>query len=51
MRARDKLILATVEATGTVDKPELYVELKSNMEITAEDKKKNNSCGNHHLQH
>ena len=40
IRANDKLILATVEAAGTVDKPELCAELKSNTKITAEDKKK-----------
>ena len=40
IRANDKLILATVEAAGTVDKPELCAELKSNAKITAEDKKK-----------
>jgi DNA-3-methyladenine glycosylase II len=40
IRGNDKLILATVEAAGTVDKPELCAELKSNAKITAEDKKK-----------
>ena len=40
IRGNDKLILATVEAAGTVNKPELRAELKSNTKITAEDKKK-----------
>jgi DNA-3-methyladenine glycosylase II len=40
IRTNDKLILATVEAAGTVDKPEVHAELKSNTKITAEDTKK-----------
>ena len=39
IRANDKLILAIVEAAGTVNKPEVHAELKSNKKITAEDKK------------
>ena len=35
-----KLILATIKSTGTVDKPKLSAELKSNIAITEEDKKK-----------
>ncbi len=40
IRINDKLILATVETAGTVDKPEVQAELKSNKKITGEDKKK-----------
>ncbi|KON32061.1 hypothetical protein AC478_01430 [miscellaneous Crenarchaeota group-1 archaeon SG8-32-3] len=40
INGKEKLILAIVAATGTVDTPELQVELKSNKKITAEDKKK-----------
>jgi DNA-3-methyladenine glycosylase II len=40
IRVNGKLILVTVEAAGTVDKPEVSVELKSNSAITAEDRKK-----------
>jgi len=40
IRVNGKLILATVEAAGTVDKPEVSAELKSDSAITAEDKKK-----------
>jgi len=40
IRVNRKLFLATVEAVGRVDKPEVYVELKSNSAITVEDKKK-----------
>ena len=39
IRVNDKLILATVEAAGTVDKSEVHAELKSNKEITGDDKK------------
>jgi DNA-3-methyladenine glycosylase II len=39
IRVNGKLFLATVEAAGTVDKPKVHVELKSDSEITAEDKK------------
>jgi DNA-3-methyladenine glycosylase II len=40
IRVNGKLILVTVEAAGTVDKPEVSVELKSDSAITAEDRKK-----------
>jgi DNA-3-methyladenine glycosylase II len=40
IRVNGKLILITIEDAGTVDKPEAFVELKSNREITAEDTKK-----------
>ena len=40
IRANGKLIFVTVEASGTVDKPELHAEFKSNMKISVEDKKK-----------
>jgi DNA-3-methyladenine glycosylase II len=40
IRVNGKLILATVEAAGTVDKPEVSAELKSDKAITEEDKKK-----------
>lgn len=40
IRVNGKLFLATVEASGTVDKPKVHVELKSNGTITAEDKKR-----------
>ena len=40
IRANGKLILVTVESVGTVDKPKLSAELRSNKEITEEDKKK-----------
>ena len=40
IRANGKLILATVESVGTVDKPKLCAELKSDRELTQEDKKK-----------
>ena len=39
IRVNGKLFLATVEAAGTVDKPEVSAEFKSNGEITGEDKK------------
>jgi DNA-3-methyladenine glycosylase II len=39
IRVNGKLLLATIEAAGTVDKPEVSTELKSNGAITAEDKK------------
>jgi DNA-3-methyladenine glycosylase II len=39
IRVNGKLFLATVEAAGTVDKPKVNVELKSNSMITVEDKK------------
>jgi DNA-3-methyladenine glycosylase II len=40
IRTDGKLILATVESVGTVDKPKLCAELKSDRELTQEDKKK-----------
>ena len=40
IRADGKLILATVESVGAVDKPKLYAELKSDRALTREDKKK-----------
>ena len=40
IRVNDKLILVTVESVGTVDKPKLSAELRSDKEITEEDKKK-----------
>jgi DNA-3-methyladenine glycosylase II len=40
IRVDGKLILATVESVGTVDKPKLSAELKSDRELTQEDKKK-----------
>ena len=40
IRVNDKLILATVEAAGTIDKPEVSAQLKSDSAITEEDKKK-----------
>jgi DNA-3-methyladenine glycosylase II len=40
IRVNGKLILATIEAVGTVDKPEVSAELKSDSAITEEDKKK-----------
>jgi DNA-3-methyladenine glycosylase II len=40
IRVNGKLLLVTVEAAGTADKPEVAAELKSNSEITAEDRKK-----------
>jgi DNA-3-methyladenine glycosylase II len=40
IHANNKLILTTVKEVGTVDKPELHTELKSNARITVEDKKK-----------
>jgi DNA-3-methyladenine glycosylase II len=40
IQINDKRILVTVEAAGTVDKPEVSAELKADKKITAEDKKK-----------
>jgi DNA-3-methyladenine glycosylase II len=40
IRVNDKLILVTVESVGTVDNPKLSAELRSDKEITEEDKKK-----------
>ena len=40
IRVNGKLILVTVEAAGTVDKPEVSAELESDSAITVEDKKK-----------
>jgi len=40
IRVNGKLILVTVEAAGTVGKPEVSAELKSDRAITAEDTKK-----------
>jgi DNA-3-methyladenine glycosylase II len=39
IRANGKLFLAVVKSDGTVDKPKLAVELKSDRPVTAEDKK------------
>jgi DNA-3-methyladenine glycosylase II len=39
IRVNGKLVLATVKAAGTVDKPKVSAELKSDSPITAEDKK------------
>jgi len=39
IRVNDKLFLATVEAAGTIDKPKVSAELKSDSAITAEEKK------------
>ncbi|MDI6811613.1 MAG: DNA-3-methyladenine glycosylase 2 [archaeon] len=39
VRAHKKLILITISSSGTVDNPELSVELKSNEEISHNDKK------------
>jgi len=46
IRVNGKLILATIESTGTVDKPKLSVELRSNSAITEEDKKKAEETAN-----
>ncbi|MHA2407955.1 MAG: DNA-3-methyladenine glycosylase family protein, partial [Candidatus Ranarchaeia archaeon] len=40
IRVNDKLILAIVKAVGTIDKPKVAAELKSNGKITEEDMKK-----------
>jgi DNA-3-methyladenine glycosylase II len=40
IRTNGKLILVSVKKAGIVDKPELHAELKSNAQITGEDKKK-----------
>ena len=40
IRVNGKLILTTIEAVGTVDKPEISAEFKSDSVITEEDKKK-----------
>jgi DNA-3-methyladenine glycosylase II len=40
IRAEGKLILATVESAGTLDKPKLSAKLESDRELTQEDKKK-----------
>lgn len=40
IRVNGKLFLAVVESTGTVDKPKVAVELKSDSAITGEDTKK-----------
>jgi DNA-3-methyladenine glycosylase II len=40
IRVNGNLLLVTVEAAGTTDKPEVAVELKSDSAITAEDRKK-----------
>ena len=40
LRVNGKLILAIVESVGTVDEPKLSAELRSNMKITEDDKKK-----------
>ena len=39
LRVKDKLILVIAKATGTIDEPELSVELKSDREISDEDGK------------
>lgn len=38
IRANNKLILGIIQALGTVDEPELLIELKSNEEISNKDK-------------
>ena len=40
IRANGKLIFVTVESVGTVDKPKLSAELKSNEELTHDDEEK-----------
>jgi DNA-3-methyladenine glycosylase II len=40
IRVNGKLILATIESKGTVDKPELQVELKADKKLSEADKKK-----------
>jgi DNA-3-methyladenine glycosylase II len=40
IRVNDKLILATVKSVGTIDKPKVSAELRSDNKITEEDKKK-----------
>ncbi len=40
IRADDKLMLATVKSEGTIDKPKLYAELKSDKALTQNDAKK-----------
>ena len=40
IRVNDKLVLAVVESTGTVDEPKLSVELQSDNAMTEEDTKK-----------
>jgi DNA-3-methyladenine glycosylase II len=40
IRVNGKLVLATVEEAGTVDKPKVSAELKSDRPITVEDKKR-----------
>jgi DNA-3-methyladenine glycosylase II len=40
IRANGKLILATVKSVGTIDKPKLSAELRSDKKITEEDQKK-----------
>jgi len=39
IRANNKLILITVTSSGTIDEPKLLVELKSNVEISNDDRK------------
>jgi DNA-3-methyladenine glycosylase II len=39
IRVNNKLILITMTSSGTVDAPKLHVELKSNLEISNDDKK------------
>lgn len=39
LRVNDKLVLITITSSGTVNKPALSVELKSNEEISEDDKK------------
>ena len=39
VRVNDKLMLITITSLGTVDNPELSVELKSNESISTKDKK------------
>jgi len=40
IRVNSKLILVTIKSSGTVDDPKLLVELKSNVEISNDDKEK-----------
>jgi DNA-3-methyladenine glycosylase II len=40
IRVNGKLVLATIESVGTIDRPKLYAELKADRKLTQEDKKK-----------
>jgi DNA-3-methyladenine glycosylase II len=46
IRVDGKLILITVESTGTVDEPELFVELRSDKKISEQDKKETKEAVN-----